>query len=106
MTNGTPGSHPHSDRPNWRQAETLDEYLANCREGLEQYSDRRAAKLMGVSRSLPHEIDRDVQRHREALAERTPMDAAITRMALRPGRKNTNASAPVVPFPGGDDDAA
>jgi hypothetical protein len=46
----SPGSHPHSDRPNWRPAETIDEYVANCRDGLEQYSDRHAAKLLGVPR--------------------------------------------------------
>ena len=32
---GSPGSHPHSDRPNWRPAETVEEYLNNVREGLE-----------------------------------------------------------------------
>ena len=47
---GSPGSHPHSDRPNWRPAETADEYLRNCREGLEQYSDRKFARLTGMSR--------------------------------------------------------
>jgi hypothetical protein len=46
----SPGSHPHSDRPNWRPAETIDGYLENCREGLEEYSERRAAKLFGISR--------------------------------------------------------
>jgi hypothetical protein len=45
-----PGSHPHSDRPNWRRAETIDEYLTNCREGLEEYSERGMAKLLGMSR--------------------------------------------------------
>jgi hypothetical protein len=49
--NGSPGSHPHADRPNWRPAETIDEYLSNCREGLEEYSDRRTAKLFGISRA-------------------------------------------------------
>lgn len=47
----SPGSHPHSDRPNWHAAETIEEYVENCREGLEQYSDRRAAKLLGWSRT-------------------------------------------------------
>ena len=47
----SPGSHPHSDRPNWRLAENIDDYLANCREGLETYSDRRAAKLLGLTRA-------------------------------------------------------
>lgn len=48
--NGTPGSHPHADRKNWKPAETGGEYLANCREGLESYSERRMAKLLGSSR--------------------------------------------------------
>ncbi|MGO4836811.1 hypothetical protein AB4144_31655 [Rhizobiaceae sp. 2RAB30] len=50
---GSPGSHvpnPHADRTNWRPAETLEDYLQNCCEGLEIYSDRRAAKLLGWSR--------------------------------------------------------
>jgi hypothetical protein len=49
--NCSPGSHPHADRPNWQAAKTLDEYLQNCRDGLEAYSDRQAAKLMGISRT-------------------------------------------------------
>ena len=48
---GSPGSHPHSDRPNWQPAETADDYLRNCKDGLEVYSDRRMAKLMGISRA-------------------------------------------------------
>jgi hypothetical protein len=48
--NGPPGSHPHADRPNRRLAEAPDEYLRNCDEGLEEYSERRAAKLWGVPR--------------------------------------------------------
>ena len=47
---GSLGSHPHSDRPNWQPAETLDDYARNCREGLEDDSDRRAAQLLGRSR--------------------------------------------------------
>jgi hypothetical protein len=43
---GSRGSHPHSDRPNWRPAETYDEYVSNCQEGLEEWSERRAAKLL------------------------------------------------------------
>jgi hypothetical protein len=31
---------------NWRPATTFDEYVQNCRDGLEEYSDRRAAKLL------------------------------------------------------------
>jgi hypothetical protein len=46
----SPGSHPHSDRPNWRKARTFEEYQRNCEEGLEQWSERRAAKLLGLSR--------------------------------------------------------
>jgi hypothetical protein len=46
----SPGSHTHSDRPNWRPAETVDEYVINCREGLENYSERRMATLLGMSR--------------------------------------------------------
>ncbi len=46
----SPGSHPHSDQPNWRPAETFEDYLSNCREGLEEYSDRRAAVLRGTTR--------------------------------------------------------
>ena len=50
-SSGSPGSHPHSDRPNWQPAESIDDYLSNCREGLEEFSERRAAKVMGVSRA-------------------------------------------------------
>jgi hypothetical protein len=52
---GSPGSHPHSGR-NWQPATTFDEYLQNCREGLEEYSDRRTAKLMGWSRMRLHRV--------------------------------------------------
>jgi hypothetical protein len=45
-----PGSHPHADRPNWQRAISPDEYLANCREGLEEWSERRFAELLGWSR--------------------------------------------------------
>jgi hypothetical protein len=48
---GSPGSHPHEDQPNWRPATTIGEYLHNCREGLETFSQRRAAVLMGMPRS-------------------------------------------------------
>jgi hypothetical protein len=47
---GEPPQNPHADRPNWKPAETPDEYLTNCREGLELYSERRMAKLLGCSR--------------------------------------------------------
>jgi hypothetical protein len=45
-----PGSTPFDGR-NWRPAETIDEYLRNCREGLETFSESRAANLMGVPRA-------------------------------------------------------
>ncbi len=45
-----PGSHPHADQPNWKPADTAEDYFVNCREGLEEYSERRLAKLFGVSR--------------------------------------------------------
>ena len=51
IVHGSPGGHPHSDRPNWSPAETADDYIRNCQEGLETYSDRRMAKLLGVSRA-------------------------------------------------------
>ncbi len=48
---GPPGSHPHSDRPNWQPAATASDYLRNCQEGIEAYADRRMAKLLGISRA-------------------------------------------------------
>jgi hypothetical protein len=42
---------PHADRPNWRPADTFADYIRNCQEGLEPYSDRRAAMLLGISRA-------------------------------------------------------
>jgi hypothetical protein len=75
---GSPGSHPHSDRPNWQPAETLAAYLANCREGLEQYSDRRAAKLMGMSR---------VALWRAKLMAKIPDDLFDELLKLRPSAR-------------------
>ncbi len=46
-----PRSHPHADQPNWRPASTFMDYIRNCQKGLEPYSDRRAAKLLGISRA-------------------------------------------------------
>src|SRR6476660_201607 len=71
----SPGSHPHSDRPNWRPTETAEEFLLNCREGLETYSDRRMAKLLGMSR---------VHLWRIQLAAELPDDLADKLLALRP----------------------
>ena len=47
-----PGEHPHSDRPNWRPAETVEEYLHNIREGLENHSIERMTKLLDINRTL------------------------------------------------------
>jgi hypothetical protein len=47
----SPGSHPHADRANWQPADTLEGYLTNIREGLEDFSDRRACALLGWSRA-------------------------------------------------------
>ena len=47
-TTGSPGST--SDRRNWNPADSFYDYLRNCEAGLEVYSDRRAAKLLGVPR--------------------------------------------------------
>jgi hypothetical protein len=41
---------PRGATPNWRPAETLEDYLRNCREGLETYSDRKAARVLGWPR--------------------------------------------------------
>ena len=35
---------------NWQPAETIEDYLRNCREGSEEYSERRAAQLLGWPR--------------------------------------------------------
>jgi hypothetical protein len=45
-----PGSHPHADRPNWQPA-TLSKAFRNFQEGLEKFSQRRTAKLLGENRS-------------------------------------------------------
>jgi hypothetical protein len=41
---------PQGAIPNWQTATTAADYLRNCREGPEDYSDRRFASLMGWSR--------------------------------------------------------
>jgi hypothetical protein len=43
-----PGEPPHI--PNWRPAKTAGEYLTNCLEGLETWSERRYSKLSGIPR--------------------------------------------------------
>src|SRR6266436_4994905 len=42
----SPGSHGR----NWSPAETIDDYVRDCKEGLETYSDRHAATILGWSR--------------------------------------------------------
>src|SRR5262245_39220514 len=46
-----PGSNPHADRPNWQPADSITDYLWNCREGLENFSERRVCQLLGWSRA-------------------------------------------------------
>jgi hypothetical protein len=98
---GSHGGNPHADRPNWRPAETIDEYMSNCREGLEDYSDRRAAKLVGMTRiqlyraklvaKLPNELFELLLKER--LSTRAMAQVAL---ALRRG-ENTKAEACVCP---------
>ena len=45
---------PRGAIPNWQPASTKVDYLRNCREGLEDYSERRLAKLLGWSRIRIH----------------------------------------------------
>jgi hypothetical protein len=90
----SPGSNPHEDRRNWRPAETFEEYLSNCREGLEDYSASRAARVAGVSRAelwrwglmaeLPEELfERLLARCREAGIPPTAKTLANISMYLR-----------------------
>ena len=45
-----PPDAPRGAIPNWQPAETIDDYIRNCRDGLEEYSDHRAARLLGWPR--------------------------------------------------------
>jgi hypothetical protein len=45
---------PRGAIPNWQPAETIDDYIRNCNEGLEKYSQRRACELLGWSRMQLH----------------------------------------------------
>ena len=45
-----PGAHPHSDRPNWQPAETIEDYFQNIHEGLETFTEKRVAELLGTGR--------------------------------------------------------
>lgn len=76
-----PGVHPHSDRLNWQPADTMDEYLANCREGLETFTDKRAAKLCGMSRVGVYRA-RLMARLPESLFERLIVVARETKHGL------------------------
>jgi hypothetical protein len=98
---GSHGSHPHADRPNWRPAETIGDYMSNCREGLEDFSERRAAKLLGMTRvqlyraKLMAELPDDL--FELLLKERLSSKAtAQVALALRRG-ENTKAEACVCP---------
>ena len=54
-TDGSPGSHPHSDRPNWQPGDDdveelqLQKLADALRDGK---SERQIAKLLGVSRMM------------------------------------------------------
>ena len=92
----SPGSHPHADRPNWQPAETFEGYIVNCREGLETYSERRAAKLLGMTRieawrariagELPESLFEHILQERRRLGFSLSMKAlAQVALALRTG---------------------
>ena len=84
---GPPGSHSHSDRPNWQPAETADDYLRNCQDGLQAYSDRRMAKLLGWSRAhlwrakLMAEIPEDLFERLLARADHVPSTKELANVA-------------------------
>jgi hypothetical protein len=44
------GASPGGHGRNWAPAETIDNYVRNCRDGLEDFTRRRAAKLLAWSR--------------------------------------------------------
>jgi hypothetical protein len=74
---GSPGSH----LPNWRPASTAEDYLRNCREGLEKYSERRLAELMGWPRIRIHRA-KLMGELPEALFERLLAAGLLSAMAL------------------------
>jgi hypothetical protein len=107
----SPGSHPHSDRPNWRPAETIDEYFENCRDGVEKYSERRVAKLMGmtpieawrarVAAEIPEALfEHIMQEHRRLDFSISLKALAQVALALRRG-KNDAAEVQCCPHCGG-----
>jgi hypothetical protein len=89
---GPPGSHPHADRRNWQPAATIDDYMRNCRDGLENYSGRRSAKILGVSRG---------KFWRMKLMAQLPDDLLERLMAARP-QPSSKALAQVAHMLGGD----
>jgi hypothetical protein len=110
-TECSPGSHPHSDRPNWRPAESFGEYVQNCRDGVEKYSERRAAKLLGmtpieawrakIASELPETLFEHIMQERRRLGFSISMKAlAQVALALRRG-KNHAAEVQSCPHCGG-----
>jgi hypothetical protein len=101
-----PGGHPHADRPNWRPASTIEEYVRNFQEGLEPYSGRRAAKLLGISRAelwrwqLMAELPEALF---EALlkADRKPSTKALASVASALKGNGREADAELCPHCGG-----
>ena len=73
---GSPGSHPHSDQANWRPAVSVGDYLRNCDDGLEAYSERRVATLLGWSRAKLYRV-KQAGRIPELLFERLIAQDAI-----------------------------
>jgi hypothetical protein len=74
---GSPGSR----LPNWHPASTAEDYLRNCREGLEEYSERRLAKLMGWPRIKIHRAKLMAELP-EALFERLLAAGVLSNKAL------------------------
>jgi hypothetical protein len=52
---------------NWSPATTFEEYVRNVREGLEAYSDRRAARLLGWPRIAIYRRQADGRASRAAI---------------------------------------
>lgn len=89
---GSLGSQSHSDRPNWQPATNSDEYLRNCREGLEDFSERRLAQLTGWSRvriyrqRLMAELPEELFEQLLAAGVKSSKAMAAIALALNPGR--------------------
>lgn len=78
-----PGEPPSHGR-NWQPATTPEEYHRNCAEGLEVFSERRLAKLMGMSR---------IQLYRIGLMAELPDD--VFEALLAAGLRSSKAIAEV-----------